>query len=188
MEEKKRRPISWLRFVGDKHPISVRTMREKRLAEKYPAAIAELPVSALRPRSIHTLDDRLTRIARTRAAWHYSPMHFPEGMPAFIAHCNACAVPYRLHSFTLDGSPLKAIKYLTMRASVLITRIPALGHYGDAIQWVEQGDGESYARALDKPRFEQCNSSFIEIRRSAVLGDSHELRVDQFLQIVLKEN
>jgi glycosyltransferase involved in cell wall biosynthesis len=111
-----------------------------------------------------------------------------EQMPALIAHCDACAVPYRLNSFTFASSPLKAIEYLAMGSPVLSTRIPALRHCGAAIQWAEQGDGESYARALDKLKFEQRNSSFIEIRRSAVSGDSHESRVDHFLQIVLKEN
>jgi glycosyltransferase involved in cell wall biosynthesis len=111
-----------------------------------------------------------------------------EQMPALISHCDACAVPYRLNPFTLASSPLKGIEYLAMGAPVLSTRIPALQRYGSAIQWVEQGNGESYARALDHLKTEQRNSSAFEARRSAVSRDSHEDRVREFLQIVWKVN
>jgi hypothetical protein len=109
-------------------------------------------------------------------------------MPALISHCDVCAVPYRLNSFTLASSPLKAIEYLATGAPVLSTKIPALRRYGSAIQWVEQADGQSYVRALNKLKLEKRDPSFIEIRRSAVSGDSHEARVEQFLHVVLKEN
>lgn len=110
-----------------------------------------------------------------------------EQMPALISHCDACAAPYRLNPFTLASSPLKGIEYLAMGAPVLSTRIPALLRYGAAIQWVEQGDGESYARALDNLEIEQRNPAAFEARRLAVSGDSNEARIQQFRQIILNE-
>jgi len=108
-------------------------------------------------------------------------------MPALISHCDACAVPYRLNAFTLASNPLKGVEYLAMGAPVLSTRIPALQRYGPVIQWVEQGNGESYARALDNLKIELHNPSASAARRSAVSGDSHDDRVRRFLQIVSKE-
>jgi glycosyltransferase involved in cell wall biosynthesis len=110
-----------------------------------------------------------------------------EQMPALIAHCDACAVPYRLNPFTLASSPLKGIEYLAMGSPVLSTRVPALQRYGLAIQWVEQGNGESYARALDNVKMGLGNLSAFQARRSAVSGDSHDDRVRRFLQIVSRE-
>jgi hypothetical protein len=111
-----------------------------------------------------------------------------EQIPALILHCNACAVPYRLNLFTLASSPLKGIECLAMGAPVLSTKIPALLGYGSAIQWVEEGDGESYARALDNLKIEGRNPEAVEARRSAVSNASHEARIRQFRQIVLKED
>lgn len=110
-----------------------------------------------------------------------------EQMPALISHFDVCAVPYRLNPFTLASSPLKGVEYLAMGAPVLSTRVPALQRYGAAIEWVEQGDGESYARALDNIKIQLGNLSAMEARRSAVSGDSHDDRVRRFLQIVSKE-
>jgi len=103
-----------------------------------------------------------------------------EQMPAFISNCDACAVPYRLNSFTTASSPLKGIECLAMGAPVLSTRIPALLRYGSAIQWVEQGNGESYARALDAVTAGQRNPAAAIARRMAVSGDSHQARTRQF--------
>jgi glycosyltransferase involved in cell wall biosynthesis len=111
-----------------------------------------------------------------------------QQMPALISHCDACAVPYRLNSFTLASSPLKGVEYLAMGAPVLSTRIPALQRYGPVIQWVEEGNGESYARALDNFKTEERNPSAFQARRSAVSGDSHGDCVRGFLQIVSKAN
>lgn len=83
-----------------------------------------------------------------RLVWH-PPVAVSE-VPAWIAHCEAGAVPYRLNSFTRASSPLKAVEYLAMGAPVLSTRVPALDRYHDAIRWVEEGDGASYARVLDE--------------------------------------
>ncbi len=111
-----------------------------------------------------------------------------EQIPALISHCDACAVPYRLNPFTLASSPLKGIEYLAMGAPTLSTRIPALLPYGAAIQWVEQGNGDSYVQALDKLMIERRDPMAIKARREAVSTDSHEARVRQFRQIVLRED
>ncbi len=105
-------------------------------------------------------------------------------MPAFISNCDVCAVPYRLNPFTMASSPLKGIECLAMGAPVLSTRIPALFRYGSAIQWVEQGDGESYARALDAMKAGLCNPAAAMARCMAVSADSHQARTGQFRLIL----
>jgi glycosyltransferase involved in cell wall biosynthesis len=133
------------------------------------------------------LPEKLESLAKSgnRLVWK-APVPMQE-MPALIAHCDACAVPYTLNPFTLASSPLKGVEYLAMGAPVLSTRIPALLHYGSAIRWVEQRDGYSYARALDNIKSEQRNPAASKARRMAVSGDSHDVRVRQFRQILVED-
>jgi glycosyltransferase involved in cell wall biosynthesis len=114
----------------------------------------------------------------------YHPPVPVEQVPAWIKHCNACAVPYRLNSFTMASSPLKAVEYLAMGAPVLSTRITSLGSYDGAIEWVREGDGESYARAIDEIANQVKNQEIRQLRRRVVSGDSWGLRVKQFREIV----
>jgi glycosyltransferase involved in cell wall biosynthesis len=108
-----------------------------------------------------------------------------EDVPALIAHSDLCAVPYRLNSFTLASSPLKAIEYLAMGAPTLSTRIPALRHCGAVIHWVDEGSGDSYIRALDELAKSTNNPSAAQARRATVAGDSWARRVAEFRQLIL---
>jgi len=117
--------------------------------------------------------------------FYFSPMPL-EDMPAWMTHCDACAVPYRLNSFTLASSPAKAYEYLAMGAPVLSTRVPSLQPYDKVIEWVNEADGESYARALDTIAIQAKEQNLRFLRQQAVVGDSLSLRVDQFRQIVYK--
>jgi glycosyltransferase involved in cell wall biosynthesis len=129
--------------------------------------------------------DRKEIPKRRRFVW--KPPVSREQMPALISHCDACAVPYRLNRFTMASSPLKGIECLAMGASVLSTRIPGLLRYGSAIQWVEEGNGESYARALDAIAAEQHRPAPAAARRMAVSGDCNEERLRQFRLILEKK-
>ena len=114
----------------------------------------------------------------------YHPPISIHDVPAWIQHCDACVVPYRLNSFTRASHPLKANEYLAMGAPVLSTRIPSLERYGEAIEWVNEGDGDSYARALDKLTSNLRNQRLKDLRRQAVAEDSWKIRLHQFREIV----
>jgi hypothetical protein len=85
-----------------------------------------------------------------------------------------------MNPFTMAGSPLRPIEYLAMGMPVVSTRIPALLRYDSAIQWVEQGDGESYARALDAIKSEQRNPTAFTARSMTVFADTNKTRLEQF--------
>jgi glycosyltransferase involved in cell wall biosynthesis len=114
----------------------------------------------------------------------YHPPVPVEQIPTWIKHCNACAVPYRLNPFTMASSPLKAVEYLAMDAPVLSTRIPSLECYDGAIEWVKEGDGESYAKALDEIANQAGKQEIRQLRRRVVSRDSWGGRVKQFREIV----
>jgi glycosyltransferase involved in cell wall biosynthesis len=116
-------------------------------------------------------------------SYYHPPIPFQD-VPAWIKHCDACAVPYRLNPFTRASSPLKAIEYLALGAPVLSTKIPSLEGYDGAIEWVNEGDGESYARALDKFTSQSGNQELRLVRLQAVAEDSWKVRVNQFREIV----
>jgi glycosyltransferase involved in cell wall biosynthesis len=107
-----------------------------------------------------------------------------DSVPAWIRHSDVCAVPYRLNRFTLASHPLKAIECLGMGAPVLSTRVPSLACYDGAIEWVNEGDGESYVKALDEFANQAGSQERRDVRRRAVSGDSWVVKVNQFRQIV----
>ena len=120
---------------------------------------------------------------RPRIVWHDAiPL---KEVPSMIGHCDACAVPYRLNAFTRASNPLKAIEYLAMGRPVLSTRVPSLERYRNAIEWVDEADGDSYARALDKLLRQGQNREIWGSRRLAVTDDSWKVRSEQFKSIVL---
>ncbi len=137
---------------------------------------------------IETMDKNSGKADCRRHNFFYHSSVPVSEIPAWIAHCDAGAVPYRLNSFTLASSPLKGIEYLAMGAPVLSTRIPSLQRYGPAIQWVEEGDGESYAQALDALAGEMDNPSGAEKRRAAVARDTWSQRLMEFRKLVFAGN
>jgi glycosyltransferase involved in cell wall biosynthesis len=121
-----------------------------------------------------------------RGLWY--PQAELADVPAWISHSDACAVPYRLNAFTFASYPLKAIEYLAMGVPVLSTRVPALQHYGDVVLWVNEGDAEAYAEALDRCLTLEAVSSRYEARRRAVKEDPWGVRVNQFRRMVFNGN
>jgi UDP-galactopyranose mutase len=109
-------------------------------------------------------------------------------VPAWIRHCDACAVPYRLNDFTRASSPLKAIEYLAMGAPVVSTRVPSLGLYGDEILWVGENDGTSYAKALDKCIDVEASAGRRQARMHATANESWKIKAGHFRKMVLCEN
>jgi len=93
-------------------------------------------------------------------------------IPAYIAHSDICAIPYRLNNFTRASSPLKAFEYLAMGSPVLSTRVPSLAAYGNAIEWVDEGRGDSYAAAIDNILGQGNKSREANRRRQLVRQDS----------------
>jgi glycosyltransferase involved in cell wall biosynthesis len=128
------------------------------------------------------MEEKITGSLGGNASYH--PPISVEDVPAWIHHCDVCAVPYRLNAFTRSSDPLKAIEYLAMGAPVLSTKIPSLECYHGVIEWVNEGAGESYASALDKLANQVGNEEIREPRRQAVAGDSWKVRVNQFREIV----
>jgi glycosyltransferase involved in cell wall biosynthesis len=129
------------------------------------------------------IQERIFNDLGSKGFWH-PPVPIEE-VPAWIQHCDVCAVPYRLNRFTLASSPLKAIEYLAMGSPVLSTRIPALQPYGDVIHWVDEGCGRSYALGLDQALSEKRNPDRMKARRLAVSSDSWARKAETFKAIVL---
>jgi glycosyltransferase involved in cell wall biosynthesis len=129
------------------------------------------------------IQEKIFHALGSQGFWHPSvPI---QEVPAWIQHCDVCAVPYQLNSFTLASSPLKAIEYLAMGSPVLSTRIPALLPYGDAIHWIDEGCGESYAVGLDKALAEKTDLVRIKARCTAVRNDSWTKKTESFKAMVL---
>ncbi len=144
------------------------------------------PADAGQREKIAALDESLCQPGQSRRRrLHCFPPVSVSDVPSLIAHCDVCAVPYRLNPFTLASSPLKGIEYLAMGAPVLSTRIPSLQQYDGAIRWVDEGNGESYAQVLDQLAREKDNPAEVQIRRAAVSGDSWAERLKEFRNIVL---
>ena len=116
-------------------------------------------------------------------AFLFPPVHY-ESVPAWIAHCDVCAVPYRLNKFTLASSPLKAIEYLGVGAPVLSTRIPSVEPFGEVISWVAEGNGQSYAYALDYLARQERSGAAAIRREEAVRSENWHYKTQQFCELV----
>jgi glycosyltransferase involved in cell wall biosynthesis len=129
--------------------------------------------------------EKIHFLLKSHAVWH-PPVTMKE-VPSWIMHCDACAIPYRLNSFTLASNPLKAFEYLAMGAPILSTRIPSLQRYDRLIGWTNEGEGKSYALALEKIEDQKNSQDLRTIRQQAVIGDSRNVRVEQFRNIVFAD-
>jgi glycosyltransferase involved in cell wall biosynthesis len=130
------------------------------------------------------MKERIARIFAKRGFYH-APV-LVSNVPAWISHCDASAVPYRLNPFTLASHPLKAMEYLAMGKPLLSTRVPSLECYDGVVEWVEEGVGQSYAQALDRILRHDGNPEMETMRMRAVANDSWDARVDQFSKVVLE--
>jgi glycosyltransferase involved in cell wall biosynthesis len=136
------------------------------------------------PQKIDSLNKRLKADNSGHAGLFCCPPVPILEVPALIAHCDVCAIPYRLNPFTLASSPLKGSESLAMGAPILSTRIPSLKQYDRVIQWVEEGNGQSYANALDTLAGQKKNPAEIEKRRAAVAGDTWAELLVKFRKMV----
>ena len=107
-----------------------------------------------------------------------------EEVPAWMQYADACAIPYCLNSFTLASNPVKALEYLAMGAPVLSTRIPSLSRFDKAIYWVEEGNAESYAAALDIIMADSGKQELKAFRQQTVAQDRLQVRAQQFVSIL----
>lgn len=127
---------------------------------------------------------KITGQSKQNIVWRNQvPIH---EIPAWIAHADACAVPYRLNPFTLASSPLKAIEYLAMGAPVLSTRIPALKSYEKLINWVEEDEGNSYAQALDNVSEKGLHSGLARFCLDGIESQSWKVKSGIFRGLVME--
>ena len=129
------------------------------------------------------MEEKLKSLFDSRAVLH--PSVPVDSVPAWIQHCDACAVPYCLNEFTKASSPLKAIEYLAMGRPVLSTKIPSLNPYGEVIEWVQEGRGDSYASALDIFLSDGRNGSRKQERCNAVRCAAWKIKAEQFRKVIL---
>ena len=129
------------------------------------------------------MEEKLRSLLNSRALLHPSvPL---DSVPAWIQHCDACAVPYCLNDFTKASNPLKAIEYLAMGRPVLSTKIPSLNPYGEVIELVQEGRGDSYASALDRFLSDGRNGSRRQERCNSVRCATWKIKAEQFRSVVL---
>jgi len=131
------------------------------------------------------MDKRIAEIvAATGARMFLFPSVPHDTVPAWVAHCEVCAVPYRLNPFTRASSPLKAIEYLGAGAPVLSTAIPALLAFNDAIAFVREGHGRSYVAALDTLTQAGRSPQVVGIRRSSVSSEAWRFKAWRFCDLL----
>lgn len=101
-------------------------------------------------------------------------MHFlgvrrtPE-IPAYVAHCDVCLMPYRRMAYTDYIYPMKLHEYLAAGRPVLATPIPSLEDFTAVIRLEATAEGwrAGLADALSSP----ANTAEVQARRRAVAAD-----------------
>ena len=82
-----------------------------------------------------------------RLGCHFRPPVSLEEVPAWIAHCEFGAIPYRQNAFTDASCPLKALEFLAMGLPTLATPVPSLVQFDKGLVFVDEADGASYVGA-----------------------------------------
>lgn len=107
-----------------------------------------------------------------------------DEVPAYIAHADVCAAPYRLNSFTLASSPLKVIEYLGAGAPALSTQVPALQPFSEALYWVREGDGQSYRASIEAALTEKRSPHIVSKRLNTVLSHTWSKKAKEIADLV----
>lgn len=141
-------------------------------------------VGPLEPDQRRRLDALRAMAADAGNAVHYfEPVPLAE-MPAWMAHCDAGLVPYRLNRFTLASDPLKSIEYLAMGLPVLATRVPGMQRFEPNVLWVETGEPASYRAAFEPLRAAMADAVAARGRMEAAGQHALSRRVEEFLALL----
>ncbi len=99
------------------------------LAERRP----DWSLALVGPLSYGLDDGELTRLRALRNVHFLGPVP-PERVPATIAACDVCLIPYRLNEQTRHVNPLKVYEYLAAGKPVVGTALPELGQFGGSVK------------------------------------------------------
>jgi len=108
------------------------------------------PVSLQNKRALHALQE-LQRLGNVRFLGQRSV----ESVPAYIAACDVCLLPYKLNEWTRHIDSLKVYEYLASGKPVVSTRVPAAERFSDVIHLCDGAD--AFAAAI--PRAQQQDSA-----------------------------
>ena len=106
-------------------------------------------------------------------------------IPAWIAHADVCASPYRLNSFTRASSPLKVVEYLGAGAPTITTHVSALEPFSEVVHWLEEGDGNSYQLALERALAEGRSAEKRAARTAAVRPHSWARKSEELRRLLV---
>jgi len=100
-----------------------------KLAERRPV----WSLALVGPLSYGLDDGQVTRLRALRNVHFLGPVP-PERVPATIAACDVCLIPYRLNEQTRHVNPLKVYEYLAAGKPVVGTALPELGQFGGSVK------------------------------------------------------
>lgn len=105
-------------------------------------------------------------------------------VPAFVAHVDVCAAPYRLNAFTRSSSPLKVVEYLGAGAPVVSTRVAALEPFREVIHFVEEANGDSYQAAIIDALSDSRSPEFTRARVASVAEHTWAMKAEEIYRII----
>jgi len=123
----------------------------------------------------------IDRVAAVGA--HFRPPVPLAEVPAWIAHSEVGAIPYRRNAFTRASHPLKALEFLAMGLPTFATRIPSLVQFDRELVFVDEADGASYA-AVASRLSSAMRSGSLRSPSPAVRNHSIGRRLELFLSTV----
>lgn len=148
--------------------------------------------------------DELTRLRALRNVHFLGPVP-PERVPATIAACDVCLIPYRLNQQTRHVNPLKVYEYLAAGKPVVATALAELGQFGGSVKvsgvkvssggWrVESGewgveseeatDVESFVEAVEAALAEEDDPVAAATRRALAAANTWDHRVAKMLALI----
>ena len=135
-------PRPWIGFIG-----VVNEKIDLALLNTLAANHPEWSLVIVGPITLRRDQEQLAALRR-QSNVHFIDRQPVERLPAFMAACDVCLMPYKRNEWTRNISPLKLYEYLAVGVPTVSTDIPATRDFADTI-WVAS-DPDSFANAISQ--------------------------------------
>jgi glycosyltransferase involved in cell wall biosynthesis len=78
---------------------------------------------------------------------HFIGLREYRVLPEYIKGFDACVIPYKINEYTEYVFPIKFFEFMATGKPLVVSKLPALNDYLDAVRWAEDEDG--FVRELD---------------------------------------
>ncbi|MEA3337258.1 MAG: glycosyltransferase [Chloroflexota bacterium] len=105
-----------------------------------------------------------------------------EQVPAIMAACDVCLIPYKINEQTRHVNPLKVYEYLAAGRPVVATPLPELEQFPTVVRLV--GDRDSFLAQVESALAEADDPVAMATRRAIAVANTWDVRVARMRELI----